>query len=123
MKSLTLLALAVITAPLCWGENVWYCAEEASYQLAAVGGEAQMAKVQNQNFSFQYEEQSSQLAMRGTGWDGENIYYLDCKDCDGRLLSAKSNTVMFNMLPSGHFFISLTNLIYVHARTGTCTRL
>jgi len=125
IRSLVLGLVLVSLSPLGWGEDVYYCVEEHQLGLApSDSGDAYEVKRYNPDpFTFKYEADANRLAIKGRGWGGDELYYLDCEQClpVSAYFDAVNSVGRFSMKDSRFFFAS-ASFTSAHMLTGTCTK-
>lgn len=123
MKHLSLSALLAIAAPLSWGENVFYCVEEQRYQLDQdeTSGSYSMSRWEGEKYTIKYEAETDRLLLT-TRFDIDGPAPLRCIRCDASGLKAQDSAYLFQLRPSGRFFLASVTLFGTDMSTGTCTK-
>ena len=125
-RSLVLGLVLVSLSPLGWGEDVYYCVEEHDVDLAPTdsGDAYELKRYKTKPFTFKYEADANRLAIKGEGWAGDELYYLDVEYYSGTepiMLHAKGEYSHF-LMKGGRFNYSVTGFIIANTTTGTCTK-
>ncbi|MFL6872903.1 MAG: hypothetical protein ACJ0RG_12720 [Candidatus Azotimanducaceae bacterium] len=124
MKHLTLVILLAL-APLSWGEDVYYCAEEqhAAIELDEGTGAHFVQRYTPEKFTLKYEAGSNRLVIKGRTYGGSEAFYMECRGCYPRaaVFQANSSGLMF-FLKGDRFFMGGGSFSDAVMRTGTCTK-
>ena len=124
-RRLVLGLLLVILSTLGWGEDVYYCVEEHSAELAPTdsGDAYELNRYKPEPFTFKYEADENRLAIKGRLWGGDELFYLDCGSCFaslGRFWAGDSSDTF--VLYDGRFNFAAAYYFNAEMRTGTCTK-
>lgn len=121
-RRLVLGLVLVILSPLGWGEDVYYCVEEHSAELAPTdsGDAYELKRYKGTKFTFKHEAAGNRLAV--SGW-GNELYYLDCRHCypTSGVFHASDGLVVF-ALREGRFNSAGAYYSSADAGSGTCTK-
>jgi len=124
-RSLVLGVVLVILSPLGWGEDVYYCVEEHSVELAPTdsGDAYELNRYKPETFTFKYEPDANRLAIKGRTWGGDELFYVVCRDCFANTGSfwAGDQDSSF-VLRNGRFNYAAAYSRATRMKTGTCTK-
>ena len=123
MKHIIIVLLLSLISTVGWGEDVYYCVEEHSIELAPTGSGVayELKRYTTSKFTFKYEAELDRLAV--SGW-GTNLYYLDCREvcaASAGMFRAGDRHISFS-LNDGRFNYAASYFSSADAKTGTCTK-
>lgn len=131
MKHLSLLALLAIAAPLTWGEEVYYCVEEASQALVITdNGTPKNLTLTKERFTLKHIEEANRIALAGEPFSrsGE-VMRLVCDTCSfgnsETLVSAYypvTHDTIFSMKDDQFVYAQMVYGAVVKSGVGTCTK-
>ena len=131
MRDATLVILLAL-APLSWGEDVWYCAEEAVRGLGFSPDQEVLEQfnVETSKFTLKHSPESNQVIIDHRAFKifGIELLKLDCVVCNPSgaepLLAASSpdQGVMFGLKGNKFSWASMDYGNLVTSAAGTCTK-
>lgn len=124
MKHVTLLTLLVF-APLSWGEDVWYCAEEIhvkieeDVQTRTYG----LEQYKVEKFTMKYEADKNRLSFIGKSFSGSKPFYMECVYCNPtRPYFRADKTAYMFVMQDDRFHLAGAMYLEASMTTGTCTK-